>query len=514
MYALPICTNRLSFFAFAAVLIGMFGFAIEATHATDGTNKKPNIVFVLTDDQGYGDLSAHGNPVLATPHLDQLRSDSFRFLDFHVSPTCAPTRSALLTGRHEFKNGVTHTILERERLTLDAITLPQMLQGAGYATGIFGKWHLGDEDEYLPGRRGFDEVFIHGAGGIGQSYPGSCGDVPGNSYFDPIVLHNDQLKQTKGYCTDVFFERASTWLAEQAASEKPFFAYISTNAPHSPYHAKKEDAAVYRDKVANEDLANFYGMIHNIDENVGRLRSHLQRLGIEKDTLIVFMNDNGTAVGHTVFSAGMRGAKGSPWLGGTRAISFWCWPEMIPTGETSELTSHIDFLSTIAELAGIPLPQQLLQQIEGRSLVPLWQTPSPKWPDRFLVTHVGRWPKHANPDEYRYSNVAIRNTRWAMVNPNGAPLQDGTVPAWQLFDLQEDYAQTKNVAVEHPEIVQEMQVAYDRWWGECRSQLVNEHVVGPKLNPFAVRYWRQFGGEPTEEDYRRMDPDQGWPPRR
>ena len=147
--------------------------------------KRPNIVFFFTDDQGYGDISAHGNPVLKTPHLDRLHAEGVRFTDFHVSPTCAPTRSALFTGRHEFKNGITHTILERERLTLKATTLAQVLKTTGYSTGIFGKWHLGDEAEYQPNRRGFDEVFIHGAGGIGQSYPGSCGDAPGNTYFDP-----------------------------------------------------------------------------------------------------------------------------------------------------------------------------------------------------------------------------------------------------------------------------------------------------------------------------------------
>ena len=146
--------------------------------------KRPNILFILTDDQGYGDISAHGNPVLKTPNLDKLRSEGLRFTDFHVSPTCSPTRSVLLTGRHEFKNGVTHTILERERLTLSATTLAQVLQSSGYTTGIFGKWHLGDEAEYQPNRRGFDEVYIHGGGGIGQIYPGSCGDAPGNKYFD------------------------------------------------------------------------------------------------------------------------------------------------------------------------------------------------------------------------------------------------------------------------------------------------------------------------------------------
>ncbi len=170
-------------------------------HAAD----RPNILFILTDDQGYGDVGAHGNPILKTPNLDKLRSESVRFTDFQVSPTCAPTRSALLTGRHEFKNGITHTILERERLALGAATLPEQLRQAGYRTGIFGKWHLGDEAEYQPNKRGFDEVYIHGAGGIGQSYPGSCGDVPKNSYYGPTLLHNGKFVKTEGYCTDMFF---------------------------------------------------------------------------------------------------------------------------------------------------------------------------------------------------------------------------------------------------------------------------------------------------------------------
>src|SRR6187397_3041104 len=162
------------------LILSMLG--VSAIAAEPLAGKRPNIVFILTDDQGYGDISAHGNPILKTPNLDRLHAEGLRFTDFHVSPTCSPTRSALFTGRHEFKNGVTHTIHERERLTDKATTLAQVLKSAGYATGIFGKWHLGDEDAYQPGRRGFDEVFIHGAGGIGQTYPGSGGDAPGNSY--------------------------------------------------------------------------------------------------------------------------------------------------------------------------------------------------------------------------------------------------------------------------------------------------------------------------------------------
>ncbi len=301
----------------------------EGKPEKDLAGSRPNIIFLLTDDQGYGDVSAHGNPVLKTPTLDRLHSESLRFTDFHVSPTCAPTRSALFTGRHEFKNGITHTILERERLTLSAITLAQVLQQSGYTTGIFGKWHLGDEANYQPGRRGFDEVFIHGGGGIGQVYPGSCGDAPGNTYFNPTILHNGKFEKTEGFCTDLFYDSAIRWMDEQRKSDRPFFAYIPTNAPHAPYTAKPEDAELYQDKVANKPLAHFYGMIHNIDANIAKLLAKLTEWEIERNTLVIFMNDNGTAAGQSVFNAGMRGAKGTAWLGGTRSSSMWRWPGKI-----------------------------------------------------------------------------------------------------------------------------------------------------------------------------------------
>src|SRR3954471_9820121 len=190
------------------------------------TISRPNIIFVLSDDQGYGDFSAHGNPILRTPNLDKLRDQSVRFADFQVSPTCSPTRSALMTGRHEFRNGVTHTIFERERLTLNATTIAQVLQRAGYTTGIFGKWHLGDEAAYQSNRRGFDEVFIHGGGGIGQTYPGSCGDAPGNTNINPALWHNGQFEKTTGYCTDLFFAQAERWIDAQRQTGRPFFAYV------------------------------------------------------------------------------------------------------------------------------------------------------------------------------------------------------------------------------------------------------------------------------------------------
>ena len=235
-----------------------------ASHLHAAEARRPNIIIVMPDDIGYGDFACLGNPVIKTPAVDAFHAQSMRFTDFHVSPTCAPTRAALLTGRHEFKNGVTHTIYERERLTPDAVTLAQVLKSAGYATGIFGKWHLGDEPDRWPSKRGFDEMFIHGGGGIGQTFPGSCGDAPGNTYFDPAILHNGAYVKTRGYCTDIFFSRAIEWMDDQIDAHIPFFACITPNAAHAPLQCPEEYFAHYRGKVP-DDVAKFFGMIENID---------------------------------------------------------------------------------------------------------------------------------------------------------------------------------------------------------------------------------------------------------
>jgi arylsulfatase A-like enzyme len=465
------------------------------------TGKRPNILFILTDDQGYGDVSAHGNPVLKTPNMDRLRAEGVRFTDFHVSPTCSPTRSALFTGRHEFKNGITHTILERERLTLKATTLAQVLHGAGYTTGIFGKWHLGDEAEYQPDRRGFDEVYIHGAGGIGQTYPGSCGDAPGNTYFNPTLKHNGKFEKTQGFCTDLFYAQATKWIDAQRRAKKPFFAYIPSNAPHGPYTARPEDAELYKGKVPGDDVANFFGMLHNIDQNIGKLLGKLDEWGIAKDTLVIFMNDNGGTAGTKVFNAGMRGAKGTAFLGGTHASSFWRWPGTIQPADCGALTAHLDVFPTLAELAGAKLPGAVQQQVEGRSLVPLLQNPATPWPDRFLFTHQGRWPKFSDPGLAKFRMCSVRTPRWHLVSPDGA-----TEPKWLLFDVQADYGEQKDVAAQHPGVVKELAAAYDKFWSEARPLMVNEEANGPAINPFQELYYKQFGGQVTEEDLKKMDP--------
>ncbi|NDB75864.1 MAG: arylsulfatase, partial [Verrucomicrobia bacterium] len=387
------------------------------------------------------------------------------------------------------------------RLPAGAQTYGHALQRLGYHTAHHGKWHLGDEGEYQPGRRGFSEVFIHGAGGIGQSYPGSCGDAPGNKYFDPYILHNGKFEKTQGYCTDVFYGQATQWMDTQRKSGKPFFCYIPSNAPHGPYIARPEDKALYDGKAPNDQAASFLGMVHNIDQNIGKVLAKLDEWGIAKDTLVVFMNDNGGTAGVPVWNAGMRGSKGSAWLGGTRASSFWRWPGTLKPADCGVLAANIDFFPTIAEITGAKLTDEVRKQVEGRSLVSLLENPASSLPDRVQFTHLGRWPKMADPNLSKFAMCSVRNTRWQLISPNG-----GAEPKWQLFDVKADPGQETNVAAQHPEVVKQLAAAYDQWWSDCQPLLVNEKVVGPKLNPFAELYWKQFGGGPTEADYKRMDP--------
>ena len=452
--------------------------------------KRPNVIFILTDDQGYGDISAHGNPILKTPNMDRLHDEGVRFTDFHVSPTCAPTRSALLTGRHEFRNGVTHTINERERLTPDAVTLAQVLKSAGYTTGIFGKWHLGDEPDRWPSKRGFDEMFIHGAGGIGQTFHGSSGDAPGNTYFDPAILHNGTFEKTHGYCTDVFFGQAEKWI-ESVKGRTPFYCHLATNAPHEPLQVRPEDQARYAGKV-DANTAKYFGMVANIDDNIGKLLAKLVEWGIEKETLVVFMNDNGGTGGVRVFNAGMRGQKCTPWLGGTRACSFWRWPGTLTPGERTQLAAHIDFFPTLAELAGAKSDDKIRAQVEGRSLVSLLEKADAPWAERTLFTHVGRWARGEAETTGKYSNCSVRTPRWHLVNLGGRE------PRWQLFDVRADYSERTNVADEHTEVVTQLAGEFEKWWTSVQPQLVNENAIGPAVNPFKELYWKQFGREPQK----------------
>jgi arylsulfatase len=469
--------------------------AASAAGAADRplAGSRPNIILIMTDDQGYPPLGRHGHPWIKTPHLDRLHDQSLRFTRFLVSPTCSPTRSALMTGRHSMRNGVTHTILERERMTLDAVTLPQVLKSAGYTTGIFGKWHLGDEEPYQPHQRGFDEAFIHGAGGIGQAYDCSCADAPGNSYFDPVIRHNGAFVKTKGFCTDVFFTAARRWIRQAKEGQAPFFAYITPNAPHGPYLAPEKNVRRFTDLGFGKDQAGFYGMIENIDENIGRLESKLEEWQLLEKTVVIFMSDNGMTGGGSgrpgqplarlpdgtefpFYNAGMKGLKGSADEGGVRVPFFIRWDgRIVPGREIDRIAAHFDLVPTLAELADAKLPER---QVEGRNLLPLMEDPEAEWPDRYFFTHTGRWPTGANPDEFQWRNFAVRSQRFRMVEN-------------ALFDMEQDPGQTTNVAEAHPEIVQAMRGAYDAWWKATRPMMVNENVPLSPTRPFHELYHQQ-----------------------
>ncbi len=463
----------------------------------------PNIVLVMPDDVGPGDYSCLGNPVIRTPSVDAFKTQSLRFTQFHVSPTCSPTRSALFSGRHEFKNGVTHTILERERMTLKTYTLAQMLQSVGYTTGIFGKWHLGDEAAYRPENRGFDEVYIHGGGGIGQTYPGSCGDAPDNTNIDPALWHNGKFEKTTGYCTDLFFAQAIRWIDTQRTASKPFFAYIPLNAAHGPHVVPKEYYSQYLGKDGvSEEAAKFFGMIENVDINFGKLLKQLDQWKLADNTLVIYLaGDNGGTEGTKIFNAGLRSGKGTTYQGGVRTVAFFRWPAGgIPAdAECSALTAHIDLFPTLMEITEGKLPAEAKGQVEGKSLWSLLRNPKAPWPDRTLVHHRGRW-EPGKVAEAKYDGCAIQNSRFTLVNNK------------ELYDLQADPGEKVNVIQQHPDVVAQLRATYDQWWSDTLPMMTNEDAVGPKLNPLKELYWKQFGGEPTQQLIERMDPAKKFAP--
>jgi arylsulfatase A-like enzyme len=487
--------NRGITMKFPSLMICLLGLSVveNVAKADALAGSRPNIILVMTDDQGMGDLSCMGNEVLRTPNLDRFHAISTRFTDFHVSPTCAPTRSAIFSGRHEFRNGVTHTIKERERMALSTTTFPKLLNKAGYETGIFGKWHLGDEDAYQPYNRGFSEVFIHGAGGIGQSYPGSCADFPPNrekegKYFDNVILHNDTIVQTNGFCTDVFFLAALGWIKKQHEAETPFFAYITLNAPHGPMIAPEKYKKRFADLGWDAGTQGRYGMIENIDDNFGLLMKKLDEWELWEDTLVIFMTDNGQAGrsgslnGKRVLmhSAGFKTGKGSVHEGGTHVPAFWRWKGTLGEGvDIPALTAHIDMYKTFCDLAGVGVPGDI-QQIDGRSLLPLLEDPKAEWADRHLFAHKGRWEKGADPNDSKLKSFSVRTQRWRFVNDS------------ELYDISNDPFEAVNVIEQHPAVAKELRKVYDKWWEETLPLMVNENAPYAPEQPQAVRYEKQL----------------------
>jgi len=413
---------------------------------------RPNVVFVLTDDQGYPPMGAHGHPFVRTPHLDAFHGDSVRFEQFHTGTTCAPTRSGLMTGHYCNSTGVWHTIGGRSLLRRNEWTLATALGDAGYRTGLFGKWHLGDEYPYRPQDRGFQRVVCHGGGGISQQP-----DYWGNDYFDDTYWDDGEQKAFEGYCTDVFFREALSFI--EGNKDQPFFAYISTNAPHGPWNVEPHYRDLYTEDTDSDKYARFLGMITNIDENFGRLRDKLRELGLEDNTILIFMSDNGqTGLGDPaaqMYNADMRGMKGSPYDGGHRVPFLVRWPDGgLSTGRSiGQLTSYVDFMPTLLDLCGVDVP--VGRSFHGESLRPLLEgNTDAYWSERIITTDTQRIP---HPLKWRLSCV-MKDT-WRLVNRT------------ELYNLADDPSQTTNIAADHPELVRDLRQAYDEWWDLCAEQM-------------------------------------------
>lgn len=452
-------------------------------------NDKPNIILVLTDDQGYGDVTRHGHPLLKTKHLDALHDSSVRFSQFYVSPSCSPTRAALLTGMHEFRSGVTHTLQPRESLDREATLLPQLLKSAGYRTGFVGKWHLGGKG-YGPEDRGFDWCSTNVGGP--------------RVHFDPIMIRNRKREQAKGYREDLFFDDAMKFIEE--SKDAPFFCYLATYSPHAPLDAPEQFVTPFRGKVSDEE-ANFLGMVANLDWNVGRLLARLRKLEIEDDTIVIFMTDNGETHGLEVYNANMRGSKCTIWQGGSRAVSFWNWPGHWKPHEETHLTAHLDVLPTLCDLAGVKVPAKLAKKLEGFSLCPLLESEKQvDWhKDRMLFHHVGRWPSglaashkyamagvqtpdrllvrsHPCDDEkcesYMSQCTTLRSVERGAVRATytkeNAQFHWGVTPRnrWALFDLKADPECRRDLAGDEPEAVAKLSKAYDQWWDDIYPEMI------------------------------------------
>lgn len=430
----------------------IFAFLCGAFLALNLVAERPNVVIVITDDQGYGDVSAHGNPILQTPEMDRLHGESVRLTNYHVSPTCAPTRGALMSGHYTNRAGPWHTIMGRSFLRVGETTLGEVFSANGYATGMFGKWHLGDNYPYRPQDRGFTEVVAHGGGGVGQTP-----DYWDNAYFDDTLHHNGVPKKYEGYCTDVYFSEAKRFMAESHSAGKPFLTYISMNAPHSPFHAPEKYWKPYIDAGLPQKEAIFFGMIANIDENLGTLRTWLADRGLADNTIFIFTTDNGTASGDQVFNSGMNGKKGSAYDGGHRVPFFMHWPDggFTQARDIPELTAHIDILPTLMELCKVDGPADY--KYDGLSLRPLLRPSkgSAPWKDRVIITDSQRVV-----DPIKWKSSSTMSQRWRLINGK------------ELYDMDNDAGQTTDIAGQFPGVVAHLRGAYDAWWADISPSFV------------------------------------------
>lgn len=425
---------------------------------------RPNVIVVITDDQGYGDFSCHGNPVLKTPNLDRLHGQSIRLTDFHVTSMCTPTRGQLLSGMDALANGAMNVSSGRTMLRRGIPTMADHFKGAGYRTGQFGKWHLGDNYPYRPQDRGFERALW-----FPSSHIPSAPDRWENDYFDPWFRDEQGPgRKYSGYCTDVIFDQALGWIRARAGQREPFFAYLATNAPHGPLWVPDRYREPYPDRP--RQVASFYGMIANVDENIGRLEAMLAETGLRENTILVFMTDNGGTAGVNLYNAGMRGRKTELWEGGHRVPCFVRWPagRLRAPGDVAELTECQDLLPTLLDLTGVQRQSRIA--FHGVSLAGLLRGTQERLPERTLVVQYSRMSGPA-PQK---GDACVLRQRWRLVADK------------ELYDLARDPAQRENVIEKEPEVAAQLRAAYDRWWARV-SPRVNEHsaitVGSPRENP-------------------------------
>ena len=488
-----------------------------ASLAPQGPPSGPNVVLIVTDDQGYGDLGFHGNPLLRTPNIDALARASARMATFYVNPVCAPTRAALMTGRYPQRTRAIDTYVGRAMMEPQEVTLAESLSDAGWATGIFGKWHLGDCFPMRPQDQGFEEVLVHRGGGIGQPSDPEGGE---RRYTDAVLFHGGERVETKGYCTDVYFDAAIDWMQAQRAGGRPFFAYIPTNAPHGPFHDVPQGLYdAYRgmdlapasfpqelgqplpEEWDEDRLARIFAMITNVDENVGRLMAALERMDALEDTLVIFIVDNGPNTRRYV--SGMRGSKGSVYEGGVRSPFFAHWPARLRAGTVAEsISANIDVLPTVLEACGVAPPAGV--RLDGRSLLPLLEGRAVEWPERQLVVQ-----SHRGNVAVRYHHALLREQRWKLVNPSGfGPELERVEPAWELYDIEADPYEQRDLAAERPDVVARLASCYDQWFDDVSSTRPDNYAP-PRIHlgsPEAPEVHL------TRQDWRRTGTQGGWGP--
>ncbi len=408
----------------------------QAIKASD----RPNVILIITDDQGYGDLSCHGNPVIKTPNIDKLYAESVRFTDFHLDPTCSASRAALMTGKYAHRVGVWRTVSGGNHLRAKETTIADVFKASGYRTGAFGKWHLGSNYPYRPMDRGFEEWLGHGDGGTGTTDDWFDNDRVNDHYW-----HNGERIKKDGYAPDVFFDAAIDFVKE--GKNDPFFIYLATYLPHSP-HTVPDTSMVQKYKGRLPDkVAYFFAGIDRIDQNIGKLRLALEESGKAENTIFIFMSDNGGTEGVPLFNAGMRGQKASVYDGGHRVPFFIHWPKgNIKQGsDVNDLTAHFDVLPTLIDLCD--LSDKKNTDFDGRSFKQQLKQPELKLAERTLFVEK-QWV--FTPEEWK-GTVGMTN-RWRLVDSK------------ELYDIQKDSAQKDNVINQHPEIVKSIQQAHKKYW--------------------------------------------------